>query len=624
MDVRELVKKQPEYVASYIVSSIPFFNYNDGNRLQMASQHHVQALPLVHGELPVIYTDWYYDTMSWYYIESPVSGTVVRIRHYVVVIQDENNRLIPINIPYSLKILVSEGDKVEEGQLLAKHPYALDNELRITVGRNATVVLSSWDGYTYEDSIVADYSVIDKFEAVRPYYEEIDLLLGILHFEQEFDVGKMLSPKKPYAVLYATKMFPEKQQEYRVATKTKILDILFSPILRPNQEKVLRRQKAAQQLYRKYGLNPKSGILDHFIAMTLYKKAGEGLLLKWLGLQYHKTELSDKFTNRHGNKGVIGLFENFPVLYVIPNKKLKIKPEFALNPHGLARMNVGQLVEFHWAYLLRDVTIRLANKLYEQVQRNLLSAESAIEKLIVALVEPIDKYAAQKQREYAKRIGPEKFLRQLKSRGFRLHISTAQSKRSRYYLYNVLQIYKKLNIPPYIVYNGKKLAFGVMYMHKLALTADSKFSSDAVSPGLDGQRVGEYEHWVFLVAHQPKFIEEIAVRSDSKAISQFMEAILTRDVDDPKPFTKDMSLIRQSVALQLALGLPVQQEIVNFTEDLRASYQYFKWLASVTENPEYEDVVKSLEKELEDATSKAIRRKAQDSVQSSGNETKTE
>jgi len=603
LDIKDLIEEQPEYVASFIVSSVPFFNYNDGNRLQMASQHHVQALPLVHGELPVIYTDLYYDDFSWYSIESPVDGEVVRIRHFTVVIRSKDNKLIPVNVPFTLKILVSEGDKVQAGQIIAKHPYALDDENRITVGRNSYVVLSSWDGYTYEDAIVADYSVVDKFEAVRPYYDEIDLLYGFLSFKQEFEVGKFLSPKKPYAIMYASKMFPEKTTEFRVETKTKIVDIFFSPVLRSNQEAILRKQKEIEKLYKKYGITPKSGILDRFIAMSLYKQAGEGLLLKWLGIQYHKTERGDKFTNRHGNKGVIGLFENFPVVNI--KKSLRLKPEFALNPHGLARMNVGQLVEFHWAFLLRDVARKLATKLVEQVEKNLTSAEKAVKMLIDAFVTAVDPYAAQKEYEKVKRLGPETYLNQIKNRGFKIELSTAQSKRSPYYLYKVLQIYTKLGIPPYVTVGKRKLAFGIMYMHKLILTADSKVSSDSVSPGLDGQRIGEYEHWVFLVAHQPKYIEEIAVRSDSKAISEFMEAVVNKDVDDPKPFTKDMSLIRQSEALQLALGFPLHQSrFEKYHTDLLASYKYFKWLADITGNEEYEDVVKALEKTLEQGVSK--------------------
>ncbi|MCH2037034.1 MAG: DNA-directed RNA polymerase subunit beta, partial [Rickettsiales bacterium] len=183
----------PKQVVSVATSLIPFLENDDANRALMGSNMQRQAVPLIKADAPLVGTG----------MESIVahdSGVTVVAKRNGVVDQVDSTRIVvrttgleqgessPGVEIYNLikyqrsnqntcinqKPLVSVGDKVEVGDIIADGPSTHIGELAL--GRNILVAFMPWNGYNYEDSILISERVVQSDAFTSIHIEEFEVV----------------------------------------------------------------------------------------------------------------------------------------------------------------------------------------------------------------------------------------------------------------------------------------------------------------------------------------------------------------------------------------------------------------------------------------------------------------
>ncbi len=161
----------PDQLVSVATALIPFLENDDANRALMGSNMMRQAVPLLRTSAPLIGTgleknvaqdsgacllaggDGYVEEadanrLVVQYDEPGTDGFNTGIAVYRLSKFKKSNQ----NTCFTQKPLVSPGDRVSKGSVLADGPSCDQGELAL--GKNVTIAFMSWRGYNFEDSIL--------------------------------------------------------------------------------------------------------------------------------------------------------------------------------------------------------------------------------------------------------------------------------------------------------------------------------------------------------------------------------------------------------------------------------------------------------------------------------------
>ncbi|KAI5664174.1 hypothetical protein M9H77_23497 [Catharanthus roseus] len=213
---------------------------------------------------------------------------------------------------------------------------------KLGAGQNATVAVMSYSGYDIEDAIVMNKSSLDR------------------GFGRCIVMKKMSAISQKYENGTSDRIIRPQRQGYD-AERMQILDDdgLAAPgeIIRPhdiyiNKEspKVIRGPvtspaglsdsdyKPSKQTYK--GPEGETAVVDR---VALCSDKNNNLCIKYMIRHTRRPEVGDKFSSRHGQKGVCGTIvqqEDFPF------SERGICPDLIMNPHGFpSRMTVGKMIE---------------------------------------------------------------------------------------------------------------------------------------------------------------------------------------------------------------------------------------------------------------------------------------
>ncbi|KAJ4436785.1 DNA-directed RNA polymerase III subunit RPC2 [Periplaneta americana] len=228
-----------------------------------------------------------------------------------------------------------------QAPMVKSRTIELINFDKLPAGQNATVAVMSYSGYDIEDALILNKASIDRGYGRCLVYRNAKCTLK-RYANQTYDriLGPLIDAdtKKPtwkHDILDADGIAApgEKAQNRQVLVNKSMPTVTLNPI-NPLQ---------AQPEYRDVPVLYKGPVPSYIEKVMVSSNAEEAFLIKLLLRQTRRPEIGDKFSSRHGQKGVTGLIVEQEDM---PFNDLGICPDMIMNPHGFpSRMTVGKLIE---------------------------------------------------------------------------------------------------------------------------------------------------------------------------------------------------------------------------------------------------------------------------------------
>jgi DNA-directed RNA polymerase subunit B' len=284
----------PIDIVSLTTSLVPYGNFNQSTRLNAGSKNQKQAIGFYASNF-LLRMD-----MDVSLLQTPQVPLVQTIMHDV-----SNYDKHPSGQNFVVAVLTYDGYNMEDASVISK------SSIDYGIARSSYYRPIISEELRYSGGLIDEISVPDK--DVKGYKSENDYKYlegdGIIYPEAEVDEGDVIIGKT------SPPRFLSSLDEYNLATSS--------------------RRESSMTL--KHG---EKGVVD-FVLLT---ENQEGNKLVQVRIRDQRIpEIGDKFTSRHGQKGVIGL--------VVPRADMPfsasgIVPDLLFNPHSIpSRMTVSHMIE---------------------------------------------------------------------------------------------------------------------------------------------------------------------------------------------------------------------------------------------------------------------------------------
>ena len=371
-------------------SLIPFAERDRIDRALTGSAMQKQAVPLLWTEAPTVGTGVEADIARnlSQIIVAEDDGEVVRADAVAVEVEYKSG-VVKYELKhfektaddrcYNQKVVVSRGQKVKKGDILAEGASIKDGE--IALGRDLRVAFMSWGGFNMDDAVIIsdrlvkadtltninikDYMVEVRETKLGPEIVTRDIPnaseYSLRHLDEE-GIVQIGSEVKPGDVLVG-KITPKGEQE--LSSEERLLRAIFG-------EKAKDVRDTSQRMK-----NTGSGKV---IGVKIFSKenghemrAGVLKQIQIFVAESRKIMVGDKMAGRHGNKGVVAK--------ILPEADMPFMEDgtpidVILSPLGVpSRMNLGQLFEVHLGMAAKTQGYRVATPSYDGVDAETLSDE---------------------------------------------------------------------------------------------------------------------------------------------------------------------------------------------------------------------------------------------------------
>ncbi len=379
----------PKQVVSAATACIPFLENDDSNRAVMAANMQRQAVPLMQPEAPIVGT-------GMEYVNGKDSGAAIICHHDGIVERVEAKEVQVRRVSvvdgkevkgdvdhyrlqkyirsnqgtcYNQRPIVSEGDKVTTGEVLADGPSMEDGELAL--GRNVLVGFMTWEGYNYEDAIIMSERLVKDDDFTSIHIEEYesearDTKLGPEEITRDIpNVGEeALKNLNEHGII-------------RVGAEVTDGDILVGKVTPKGVTELSAEERLLHAIFgekarevRDTSLRVPHGAGGIVLDVKIFNREdgdelppGVNQLVRAYIVQKRKISEGDKMAGRHGNKGVISK--------LLPEEDMPFLPDgtpidVMLNPLGVpSRMNIGQVFEMHLGMAARQLGLHVATPVFD-------------------------------------------------------------------------------------------------------------------------------------------------------------------------------------------------------------------------------------------------------------------
>ncbi len=176
----------PRQMVSVATAMIPFLEHDDANRALMGANMMRQAVPLIKSEAPLVGTGMEYRSAvdAGDVVKAEKAGVVQEVSaDYITTTNDDGTYITYRLAKFSRsnqgtsvnqKVIVSEGDRIVEGQVLADGPATENGEMAL--GKNLLVAFMPWEGHNYEDAIILSQRLVqdDVLSSIHIEEHEVD------------------------------------------------------------------------------------------------------------------------------------------------------------------------------------------------------------------------------------------------------------------------------------------------------------------------------------------------------------------------------------------------------------------------------------------------------------------
>jgi len=223
---------------------------------------------------------------------------------------------------------------------------------KVPGGQNACIAVMSYSGYDIEDAIVLNKASIDRgFGRCMVLKKQQTTLKKYPNGTRDtLESPPELTDEERDNVKYKKYDWLDQDGIVNVAAKIDpgaVLVNKFSPqdttnavdssgqMIIPGQHQII--QKPSSIIYKNHGTH------SYVDKVILTSNENDSHIIKLSLRQTRRPEVGDKFSSRHGQKGVCGIIVNQSDL---PFNDQGITPDLIMNPHGFpSRMTVGKLLE---------------------------------------------------------------------------------------------------------------------------------------------------------------------------------------------------------------------------------------------------------------------------------------
>ncbi|HWC79425.1 MAG TPA: DNA-directed RNA polymerase subunit beta [Pseudonocardiaceae bacterium] len=363
----DYIDVSPRQMVSVATAMIPFLEHDDANRALMGANMQRQAVPLLRAESPLVGTGMELRAAvdAGDVVVAKKAGVVEELSaDFITIMADDGTRQTHGLHKFrrsnqgtciNQKPIVSEGERIEVGQVVADGPSTQNAEMAL--GKNLLVAIMPWEGHNYEDAIILSQRLVQD-----------DVLTSIHIEEHEVDARDTKLGAEEI-----TRDIPNVSEEVladldergiiRIGAEVRDGDILVGKVTPKGETELTPEERLLRAIFgekarevRDTSLKVPHGENGKVIGIRVFSREdddelppGVNELVRVYVAQKRKIQDGDKLAGRHGNKGVIGK--------VLPAEDMPFMPDgtpvdVVLNTHGVPRrMNIGQVLELHLGWL---------------------------------------------------------------------------------------------------------------------------------------------------------------------------------------------------------------------------------------------------------------------------------